>query len=81
MYRRGDSPIVYIVFTIISLLIMIDTRILGAVVCIPVGALMLSRCHKETEEAAEKYDPVAMVGGIGLLFFGLCIIINYFFIK
>ncbi len=79
MYHHSSIP--PIVTLVILLLMMLDTRILGAVICIPVGALMLSQCHKVTPEEMEKYDPVAIIGGVGMLFFGICIIINYFFIK
>ena len=77
MYRDSDFPPVVVL--IILFLMMLDTRILGAVICIPVGILMLSQCHKA--EDAEKYDLLGAVGGIGMLFFGICIIINYVFIK
>ena len=80
MYRNSSIP--PIIWIVILFLMMLDARILGAVICIPVGALMLSQCHKAKDaEHTEKYDPVGVVGGIGMLFFGLCIIINYFFIK
>ncbi|MBR1554148.1 MAG: hypothetical protein IJ644_02005 [Oscillospiraceae bacterium] len=79
MYRK--SPIPSIVWIVILFLMMLDARILGAVICIPAGALMLSQCHKAKAEESEKYDPIGFVGGIGMLFFGLCIIINYLFIK
>lgn len=79
MYRY--SPVPPIVWIVILFLMMLDARILGAVICIPVGALMLSQCHKAKTEEPEKYDPIGVVGGVGMLFFGICIIVNYIFIK
>jgi len=73
------SPIPPIVTLVILFLMMLDTQILGAVVCIPAGALMLSQCHKAKAEESEKYDPLAVIGGIGMLSFGICILINYIF--
>lgn len=79
MYR--NSPIPPIIVIIILFLMMLDTRILSGIVCIPTGILMLKQCHKVNEDNIENYDVVAVIGGIGMLFFGICIIINYIFIK
>ncbi|MBE6875711.1 MAG: hypothetical protein E7496_03150 [Ruminococcus sp.] len=83
--RGGGIPFPVQILQILAFIVMItDARILGAVICIPTGILMLSQCHKSKienpeEGQTEQYDPVGVVGGIGMLFFGICIILNYFF--
>ena len=80
MYRY-DSPIVAIVAIILMLIMTTDAKVLCGIICIPAGIVMLKQCHKVNEDNIENYDVVAVVGGIGMLFFGICIIINYIFIK
>lgn len=76
-----DSPAMPVIVVIVSLLIMLDARILGGIICIPTGILMLKQCHQKNTEDSEKYDLVAVIGGIGMVFFGICVLINYIFIK
>ncbi len=81
--RRSSIAIPFlkpVIWLIVYVLLFTDARILGGVICIPAGILMLSQCHKAKSEESEKYDPIAVAGGIGMLFFGICIILNYMFI-
>ena len=76
------SPVTPVIIIMILFLMSLDAQILATVVCIPTGILMLRQCRQSGEENTEdsaKYDPLAVVGGAGMLFFGLCIMINYIF--
>ena len=72
--RRGTGiyPFsMHVIQILIYILMLTDARVLGGIVCIPVGILMLSQCRQSGEDNTEtsaKYDPLAVVGGAGMLF-------------
>ncbi|MBR4320366.1 MAG: hypothetical protein IKI37_08955 [Oscillospiraceae bacterium] len=81
MYRY-DFPIVAIIVVILMLIMTTDAKVLCGIICIPAGIVMLKQWHHtENTEDSEKYDPIAIIIGMGMLFFGICILINYIFVK